>query len=80
MSKKHKRKGGGQRDFADVLLQQVRRELDKGNSRQALKDAKVLFRRDAQEVYREILEEAYVARAQQLQQTGLPEQARDVYD
>jgi tetratricopeptide (TPR) repeat protein len=80
MSKKHKRKGGGQRDFADVLLQQVRRELDKGNSRQALKDAKVLFRRDAQEVYREILEEAYVARAQQLQQTGLPEQARAVYD
>ena len=72
-----KRKGSGD---TSVTLEQAQRQLAKGDARQALKDAKVLFRRAASDAHRQLLEQAYAARVEQLQQMGLPDQARAVFD
>lgn len=72
-----KRKGSGD---SVVTLEHARRQLAKGDTRQALKDAKLLFRRQPTDAHRNLLEQAYAARVEQLQKMGLPEQARAAYD
>ena len=75
MSKKNKRARGKQRAKVN-LADTARRALDKGNARQALKDAKVCFRNEPTEAHRQLLQEAYISRAEQLQKSGLQEQAK----
>ena len=79
MSKKTRRKQGRQPESAQLTCERSRRELNKGNARQALKDARVLFRRDPGIAHRELLEDAYLARAEQLQRGGLLDEARAIY-
>lgn len=59
-------------------LDQVRRNLERGNYRRALKDARVCYRKDPTPERRNLLEHAYIGRAQQLVQQGLREDARRI--
>ena len=62
------------------LLERARRELAKGNAKQALKDAKVLHRSEASSESRQLLEEAYLGRVEQLRAVRQLEDARTVLD
>ena len=74
MSKKNRRTRGKQR--ANVNLSDTaRRALDKGNAKQALKDARLCFRNEPSETHRQLLHEATISRAEQLQKGGFQEQA-----
>jgi len=59
-------------------LEQVRRNLERGNYKQALKDVRVCFRQHPTPEHRNLLEHAYVGRAQQLVQQGLRDDARRI--
>lgn len=74
MSKKHK--SGRGRQGSD-LYTRAQRELAKGNVKEALKDAKLCYRDDPAPAHRALLEQAYCARAAQLQKAGLPDQAKN---
>jgi tetratricopeptide (TPR) repeat protein len=50
----------------DNALVRVRRLLDQGKAKDALKEAKLCFRQDASPTCRQLLEEAYLSRVQQL--------------
>ncbi len=78
MSRKHKRTGGGSAS-ATSLLEQVRRQLSKGDTRQALKDARVLYRREPSTAHRQLLADAAMARAEYLQRAGLMKQAQETF-
>ena len=60
------------------LLEQARRGLEKGNFKEALKDAKVCYRQQPDGESRQVLERAYLARARQLCRAGLRVESRDV--
>ncbi|QDU98742.1 tetratricopeptide repeat protein [Lignipirellula cremea] len=47
-------------------LQRARRELEKGRAKEALKEARLLFRQEPGEASRQFLEEAHVGRVEQL--------------
>lgn len=51
---------------APSLVDQATRQLEKGNVKQALKDARVAFRQAPTEETRRLLERAYIGRAQEL--------------
>ena len=77
MSKKNRRTRGKQR--ANVNLSDTaRRALDKGNAKQALKDARLCFRNEPSETHRQLLHEATISRAEQLQKGGFQEQATNL--
>ena len=78
MSKKNKRKAAGQAPA--VWVPQIRRLLEKGDAKHALKEARDLCRRDPAGGHRQLLAEVCLARAAQLQRDGCLEQARAVYD
>lgn len=59
-------------------LEQVRRNLERGSYKQALKDARVCYRQDPTPERRNLLEHAYMGRAQQLVQQSLREDARRI--
>jgi tetratricopeptide (TPR) repeat protein len=63
MGSKRKRHGKPQ---AAGLFERARRELAKGNAKPALKDAKLCFRNDPSPQCRQLLEEAYLGRIEQL--------------
>jgi len=75
MATKHKQRP--QRGVAG-LLQQAQRSFDKGDFKQALKDAKVCHRQQPGPETRQLLEQAYLARANQLYRAGLRDEARAV--
>ncbi len=56
----------------------VRRNLDKGDAKAALKQAKVCFRADASHDNRELLEETYLARVEQLHRLKMVPEAKSV--
>ena len=56
----------------------VRRQLEKGNAREALKEAKLCFRLDACGANRELLEETFLVRIQQLHRVQQPTDAKAV--
>jgi len=60
------------------LIDHVQRNLDRGNFKKALKDARVCYRQDPTPEHRCFLEHACVARAQQLSQQGLREDCRRI--
>ncbi len=64
----------------DQLFARAQRELAKGNAKEALKDAKVCFRSDASPQHRQLLEQAYLGRAQQLHGKRLVDEASAVLD
>lgn len=59
-------------------IDQVRRHLERGDFRQALKDARVAYRQNPAPECRCFLEHAYIGRAQQLAQNGLTEDCRRI--
>lgn len=59
-------------------VEQVRRNLERDNYKQALKDARVSYRKDPTPECRSLLEHAYIGRAQQLVQQRLREDARRI--
>ncbi|MDD4269754.1 MAG: tetratricopeptide repeat protein [Pirellulaceae bacterium] len=73
-SKSKKRSKAGQLNPVD----QVRRHLERGDFRQALKGARVAYRQDPSPECRCFLEHAYIGRAQQLAHNGLTEDCRRI--
>ncbi len=61
-------------------LQHAHRSLEKGDFRQALKDAKVGYRRQPGPETRQLLEQAYLARGRQLYRAGLQVESRAVIE
>ena len=68
MATKTKNRAG--RPSAVKLLAQAHRKLKQGNYKQAVKDAKVCYRKFATDEHRRFLEITFIARAQQLQRRG----------
>jgi len=68
MATKHKQRA---KHGSAGLLQQGQRSLEKGNFKQALKDAKVCYRQQPSPEARLLLERAYLARGRQLYRAGL---------
>ena len=64
----------------DQLFARAQRELANGDSKEALKNAKVCFRAQATPEHRQLLEQAYLARVQQLRGRGLTTEAGAVFD
>ena len=77
MATKHKRHT---KPGAVGLLQQARRSLEKGDFKQALKDAKVCYRQEPGPESRQFLERAYLARARQLHRAGLRTESQAVVE
>lgn len=77
MSKK--RKHGGVKQQAS-LFERAKRELAKGNVKDALRDAKVCYREEPTAERHLLLERAYGARIEQLQRAGLQEQAQRAFE
>lgn len=75
MAKKRNRK---EKLGKDGLLQRVRRDLEKGDAKTALKNARQCFRQEATAVHRNLLEQAYVARVEQLHRKKHPGEACEV--
>ena len=72
---KHRTKHG-----AADLMQQVQRSLEKGDFKQALKDARVWYRQQPGSEVRPLLERAYLARGRQLYRAGLQDEAQAVVE
>jgi tetratricopeptide (TPR) repeat protein len=64
----------------DQLFARAKRELANGDSKEALKNAKVCYRAQASPEHRQLLEQAHVARIQQLRGRGLVSEAVAVFD
>ena len=64
----------------EQLYARAKRELENGNAKEALKDAKVCYRAEANPEHRQLLEQAYLARAQQLRNVRLVAEASAVLD
>jgi tetratricopeptide (TPR) repeat protein len=73
MATKHKQRA---RRGAAGLFQEALRSLQKGDFKQALKDAKVCYRQQPSPEGRSLLERAYLARGRQLCRAGLRVEAR----
>ena len=76
MGSKSKKRSKGR--SAINLLDQAKRNLDRGDFKQALKDIRVCYRKDPTADCRCFLEHAYIGRAQQLSRTGLIEDSRRI--
>jgi Tfp pilus assembly protein PilF len=76
MGSKTKRRGKQQ---ATPTVDQLKRNLEKGNYKQALKDAKLCYRQSPDQ-HRTLLECAYIGRAQQLARQGNRQAARGVVE
>ncbi|MBS0205890.1 MAG: bacterial transcriptional activator domain-containing protein [Planctomycetes bacterium] len=63
-----------------VTLNQAQRQLDKGQFKQALKDAKVCHRQSPGDASRQLLEQCYLARGEELQRRGLADECRHVVE
>ena len=68
------------RQSPEQLYTRAKRELENGNAKEALKDAKVCYRAEANPEHRQLLEQAYVSRAQQLHNMRLMAEAGAVLD
>jgi hypothetical protein len=68
MATRHKRRT---KQAPAGLLQQARRGLEKGDFKQAVKDAKVCYRQTPSAEARSLLERAYLGRCRQLHRAGL---------
>jgi tetratricopeptide (TPR) repeat protein len=73
-----KKRNPKEKPGTDGLLQRVRRDLEKGDAKAALKNARQCFRQEATSEHRNLLERAYVARVEQLHRKKHPAEARDV--
>ena len=78
MATKSKRRP--KRISATGRFQQAQREFDKGNFKRALKDAKICFRQDPSGQHCQLLQRACLARARQLQQSGMRSECRAVLE
>lgn len=65
---------------AAVLAQQAQRSLEKGDFKQALKNAKVGYRQQPGPEARRLLERAYLARGRQLHRAGMQGESRAVIE
>lgn len=63
-----------------MTLIQAQRQLDKGQFKQALKDAKVCHRQSPGDASRQLLERCYLARGEELQRRGLADECRHVVE
>ncbi len=75
MATKHKHRA---KHGATALFQQAQRSFEKGDFKQALKDAKVCYRQQPAQQTRQLLERAYLARGRQLHRTGSRMEARAI--
>jgi tetratricopeptide (TPR) repeat protein len=71
-----KAKKHGKQTPADELFRRAQREFEKGDFRQALKEAKVCYRQAPSEEHRRLLERAWLARVRMLDRAGLSAEAR----
>ncbi len=72
---KHRTKHG-----AAGLLQQAQRLLEKGDFKQALKDAKICYRQQPSPEGRQLLERAHLVRGRQLYRAGLRDESQAVVE
>jgi tetratricopeptide (TPR) repeat protein len=77
MATKHKNRT---KRAAVTLVQQAQRLLEKGDFKQALKDAKVCYRQQPGPEGRQLLERAYLARGRQLHRAGLRSESQAVLE
>jgi tetratricopeptide (TPR) repeat protein len=77
MSRRHRRQGGGQAAVPGGR-QEVERLLGKGRIKDAFKQAKLLFREQASEENRRLLERTYLLRVKDLWRGGMPAAAAEV--
>jgi tetratricopeptide (TPR) repeat protein len=78
MSSRHKGKAHPRPPDGGDPAQEVRRLIEKGRLKDAVKQAKILHRDRPTEESRRLLERAYLLRAQQLLKNGMPESSREV--
>ncbi len=76
MASKSKRRSRGR--SAVNLIDQAKRNIDRGDYKQALKDVRVCYRENPKSDYRCLLEHAYIGRVQQLVRKGQIEDARRI--
>ncbi|MHC4402132.1 MAG: tetratricopeptide repeat protein [Planctomycetota bacterium] len=76
MASKRKKRSKGR--LAVTLIDHVKRNLERGDFKQALKDVRVCYRQNPTSDCRCFLEHAYIGRAQQLLQKGLIEDSRRI--
>ncbi|MBW3540103.1 MAG: hypothetical protein KY476_07530, partial [Planctomycetes bacterium] len=69
---------GNKPSGAGDLFARAARELARGDAKAALKDAVVCFRKEASPAHRQLLEQAFVARIEQLHARKQPDDARAV--
>ena len=63
-----------------VTLIQAQRQFDKGQFKQALKDAKMCHRQSPGDASRQLIERCYLARGEELQRRGLADECRHVVE
>ena len=73
-----KRKKRSKERLAVTLIDHVKRNLERGDFKQALKDVRVCYRQNPTSDCRCFLEHAYIGRAQQLLQKGLIDDSRRI--
>ncbi len=66
------------RHASSSTIDSVRRDFERGNVKQALKNARVCYRKQATSELRSLLEHIYIARAEQLSRQGLREDSRRI--
>ncbi|NQT39004.1 MAG: hypothetical protein HQ581_16015 [Planctomycetes bacterium] len=76
MASKRKKRSKGR--LAVTLIDRAKRNLERGDFKQALKDVRVCYRQAPTPDCRCFLEHAYIGRAQQLLQNGLVEDSRRI--
>jgi tetratricopeptide (TPR) repeat protein len=76
MASKSKRRSGRRASIDPLDL--IRRNFERGDFKQALKDARVWYRKRATPKLRSLLEHVYAARAEQLSRQGLREDSRRI--
>ena len=76
MASKRKKRSKGR--SAVTLIDRVKRNLERGDFKQALKDVRVCYRQNPTSDCRSFLEHAYIGRAQQLLRKGLTEDSRRI--
>lgn len=73
-----KRKKGRTRQAVEALEVTIRRDLERGSFKPAVKNARVAYRQDATAANRLLLQRALMGRAEQLYNQGFLQQARDL--
>ncbi len=78
MASRHKKHGKGKADSPDDPRQETLRLMEKGRFKDAVRQAKIVFRDHGTAENHVLLERAYLGRVRQLQEEGMPASAEEV--